>query len=124
MSQDLIADALNEIMNTKRARRDFVIVDRHSKLLIKILELAQREGYIENFEVKEKKVEIKIGKLNECRAIKPRFNVTTDKIEKYMKRYLPARDMGVILISTNKGLMTHIEAYEKNIGGSLIAYFY
>ena len=29
-----------------------------------------------------------------------------------------------MIISTNKGMMTHKEAQEEEIGGSLIAYFY
>ena len=62
--------------------------------------------------------------MNKCNAIKPRYNVTKNKIDKYMRRYLPSKDMGIIIVSTNKGLMTHIDAYDKNIGGALIAYFY
>jgi small subunit ribosomal protein S8 len=47
-----------------------------------------------------------------------------EEIESYMRRYLPARDMGILIISTNKGLLTHKQAYEQNLGGVLIAYFY
>ncbi|MEK6827540.1 MAG: 30S ribosomal protein S8 [Nanoarchaeota archaeon] len=32
--------------------------------------------------------------------------------------------MGTMIISTNKGLITHEEAKEEDIGGCLIAYFY
>lgn len=69
-------------------------------------------------------IKVEIGKLNECKAIRPRFYVTVKEIEKYVRRYLPARDFGYVIISTNKGLLTHNEAIEKNIGGSLIAYFF
>jgi small subunit ribosomal protein S8 len=124
MSQDLIADALNEIMNAKRSRKESVIVDRYSKLLLKVLEIAKKIGYIEDYKTNDTKLEISIGKLNHCNVIKPRYNVVVSKIDKYMRRYLPARDMGVIVISTDKGLMTHHEALEKNLGGALIAYFY
>ena len=41
-----------------------------------------------------------------------------------MKRFLPARNLGILIISTNQGLITHVDAIDKNIGGSLIAYFY
>ncbi|HEB47012.1 MAG TPA: 30S ribosomal protein S8 [Candidatus Pacearchaeota archaeon] len=37
---------------------------------------------------------------------------------------LPARNIGTVIVSTNKGLMTHEEALQEKIGGSLIAYFY
>lgn len=123
MSQDIISDTLNQIMNAKRARKNFVIVKRHSKFLAAVLEIAKKHGYIIKYKVKEREMEIEFN-LNECGTIKPRFDASVKDIEKYIKRFLPARDFGIIILSTNKGLMTHIEAYEKKIGGSLIAYFY
>ena len=59
-----------------------------------------------------------------CKAIKPRYMVSVSEIEKYEKRYLPAKNFGIIIISTSQGLMTHQTAIDKNIGGSLIAYIY
>jgi small subunit ribosomal protein S8 len=124
MSQDIISDTLNEIMNAKRSRKTMVIVDRYSKLLIQILEIAKKNDYIESYKTDKTKLEIKIGNLNECKSIKPRFNVGKDEIYKYMKRYLPAKNMGIMILSSDKGVITHVEAIEKNIGGALIAYFY
>jgi len=123
MSRDIVSDILNEIMNAKRARKDVVETTRFSKLLIAILEIMKRYGYIE-FEIEEGILKIKIKELDECRSIKPRYTVTKEKIEKYVRRFLPARNFGYLIISTNKGLMTHQEAQENKIGGSLIAYFY
>lgn len=123
MSQDVIADCLNEIMNAKRARKQEVTVKRYSRLLLNILEVAKKHGYVESYKVRERELEIKF-KLNECKAIKPRFDVKTDEIEKYTRRYLPARGFGIIVISTSRGLMTHEECLQENIGGCLIAYFY
>ena len=65
-----------------------------------------------------------ILRLNECGAIKPRYYVNKSEIDKYLNRYLPSRKFGIIVVSTNKGLMGHNEAKENGIGGSLIAYFY
>ena len=126
MSQDVVADALNQIMNCKGAGKEYLEVNKYSKLLMNVLEIAKDNGYIEKYglDEKEKKIKIKLGKINKCLAIKPRFNVTVDEIEKYMRRFLPSRNFGIILISTSKGLITQREAYEKNIGGNLIAYFY
>ena len=47
-----------------------------------------------------------------------------DILEKFEKRYLPAKGFGLIIVSTSKGLMTHVDAEEKNIGGKMIAYCY
>ncbi|MEK6820316.1 MAG: 30S ribosomal protein S8 [Nanoarchaeota archaeon] len=125
MSQDVVADALNEIMNIKRAGKNELEVDRYSGFLVDVLKVAKNRGYIDySLDEKNKKLKIKIIRLNKCLAIKPRFNVSIDKLERYIRRFLPARGFGIIIISTSAGLLTQEEAYEKNIGGSLIAYFY
>ena len=52
------------------------------------------------------------------------ITVKKGDVEKYRRRYLPSRKMGTLIVSTNKGLMTHEEAENEKIGGSLIAFFY
>src|SRR3972149_4126817 len=120
MSQDVIADALNKMLNAAKAGKTTVSVNRHSKLLLSVLAIAKLRGYVKIYRVENNLLNIEIGKLNTCKAIKPRFVVKVDEIEKYVKRYLPAKDIGSIIISTSQGLMTHHTAQEKNIGGSLI----
>ncbi len=126
MSHDVIADALNMIKNAKRARKETVEVKIFSNLLIEILKIMKQEGAIKKYKIDAKKKSLKItpGEISECKAIKPRFSVDKTQIEKYRRRYLPARNVGTMLISTNKGLLTHEEALEQNIGGCLIAYYY
>jgi len=126
MSQDIVADALNGIKNAKRAKKEIVKIKRISNLLIEILKIMKEKGAIKKYKInsKEKFAEITIGDLSECKSIKPRFSVNKIQVEKYRRRYLPARNMGTMIISTNKGLMTHEEALEEEIGGCLIAYFY
>ena len=126
MSQDTVADALNMIKNAKRARKENVEVMKVSNLLIEILKIMKQKNAIKKYKInpKEKSIEITIGEVSECKAIKPRFTVKKDQIEKYKRRYLPSRGIGTIIVSTNKGLMTHEEAVEKGTGGILISYFY
>lgn len=124
MSQDIVADALNEIMNTKKARKSEVRIKKCSKFLLDLLGLIKKLDYIDYKIEKNNELIIEIKNINKCKAIKPRFNVSVGEIEKYVRRFLPARDFGFLIISTSKGLMTHEEALEKNIGGSLIAYVF
>lgn len=125
MSQDIVADALNQIMNAKRAGKSVVVLGRHSKLLLSVLAVGKLRRYIRSYTLNGRKLEIEIGEaFNACNAVKPRYLVRADEIMKYVRRYLPARDMGVLIVSTNLGLVTHHTAIEKNIGGSIIAYFY
>ena len=126
MSQDIVADALNMMRNAKRAGKETVEVKKISNLLIEVLKIMKQKEAIKKYKInpKDKSVEITIGDISECKAIKPRFTVQKDEIEKYERRYLPARGIGTMIVSTNKGLMTHEEAKEEDIGGCLIAFFY
>lgn len=126
MSQDLISDCLCKIMNAKRAGKKELSVSLYSNFLLEVLKIAKQEGYIENFKVSENKSEliISLGELNNCNAIKPRYYVTKSEIDKYVKRYLPAKNFGILIVSTSKKLMTHKDALNQDIGGCLIAYFY
>ncbi len=125
--RDWLSNMLNDMMNCKKAGKKETAIMPVSNLMLGVLKILKENEYIEDFEIEEdrfRKVKIKIKKLNKCGAIKPRFFVKKNEFDKYVKRYLPARGFGIIIISTNKGLMTHKDAIEKNIGGSLIAYCY
>ena len=124
MSQDVISDALNNMLNASRAGKSSVSIKKHSKLLLYVLAIAKLRGYVKNYRVENNVLNIELGKIGHCQSIKPRFVVQVEEIEKYSKRYLPAKDIGILIISTSSGLMTHHTAEEKHIGGSLIAYFY
>jgi len=123
MSQDIIADALNQIMNAKKARKTELVLQKHSKLLRNILDIAKKAGYLD-YEVDGREIKVKIKDLNEIMSIKPRYTVSIKKINHYVRRFLPAKDFGFVIISTNQGLMRHEEAEEKNLGGCLIAYMF
>ncbi len=126
MSQDIVADALNMIRNAKKARKETLNITKISDLLIEILKIMKQKGAIKKYKIdaKDRNIEVTIGELSECKAIKPRFTVSKDQVEKYVRRYLPARNLGTMVVSTNKGLMTHTEAQEEKTGGCLIAFFY
>ena len=124
MSQDIVSDALNQMMNALRAKHSSVTVKRHSKLLLSVLAIAKLKGYVKSYKTEGNILQVEFGKLNGCNSIKPRFMVSVPSIDKYVSRYLPAKHLGILIISTSQGLMTHQTAQDKNIGGSLIAYMY
>ena len=124
MSQDIVSDALNKVMNARRAGKESISVAHHSKFLLSVLAIAKLKGYIKGYKVEDNILNIQIGNITGCKAIKPRFIVKSDEMQKYEDRYLPAKGIGIIIISTNEGLMTHQTAQDKNLGGSLIAYIF
>lgn len=124
MSQDIVADTLNQMMNINRVGKTGVHIKTYSKLLLSVLAIAKLKGYVKEYKTDESGLKIELGKLNGCRAIKPRFIVKVGDIDKYIQRYLPAKDIGILIVSTSSGLMTHQTAQDKNLGGSLLAYFF
>ncbi|MCR4284897.1 MAG: 30S ribosomal protein S8 [archaeon] len=125
MSQDIVSDGLNQIMNAKRLEKKELEIRKYSKVLINLFKLMKEKGHID-YEVNEetKVVKVHILRLNECRAVKPRYYVSSDGIDRYLRRFLPSRNFGSLIISTNKGLLNYKEAIKNKIGGSVIAYFY
>jgi small subunit ribosomal protein S8 len=129
MLHDPLANVLSKIMNAEKISKTICEVKPISSTIKRVLKIMQEKRYIGGFEEVEDgkgnfiRVNL-IGQINKCGAIKPRYPIKHDEFEKFEKRYLPAKDFGIILVSTTQGIMTHIEAKEKNIGGALLAYFY
>ena len=126
---DTLANSLSSILNKERIGSKEVVIRPASKVIKEVLEVMQSNGYIG--EVKQidttrgNELHVSLlGRLNNCNAIKPRFSVTLDEFTKFEKRFLPAKDFGFLIVTTNQGIMTHSEAKEKHIGGKLIAYCY
>lgn len=129
MQHDTLAAALSNVMNHERASKKICTINPTSKVMKAVFRLLNSHNYIGLFEEFSDarggfmKINL-LGNINSVGAIKPRFSVSVDEFEKFEKRFLPAKDVGVLLVSTNLGIMTHIQAKEKGIGGKLIAYCY
>lgn len=126
---DTLAIAMSNILNAEKVGKDSCLIHPCSKLIKAVLTIMQDNGYIGSSEVKSEgrggilKVNL-IGGVNNCGVIKPRFSVTKAEYDKFEKRFLPAKEFGLIIISTSKGIMTLKEAREKGLGGKLLAFVY
>jgi len=128
MRHDLLSDALSTLTNGDMGGKKEVVVPA-SNLLKEVFILLQKEGFIGEFEHMENnrggqmKVELR-GQINKCGSIRPRFSVRSDEYQKWEKRFLPAAGVGLLIISTSKGIMTQVEAQKSKVGGRLLAYVY
>ena len=125
---DPIADSLSKINNAVKGLHSFVILKK-SKLLVSLLKQLQAYEYVGEIEEiqdnKQGMIKVHlIGNINKCSVIKPRYPIKVDELETYERKYLPAKDFGVLLITTNKGILTQDQAKEQNVGGALLAYCY
>jgi small subunit ribosomal protein S8 len=126
---DTLANGLTTIINNEMRNKRECIISPASKLLGRILRIIQLNGYIGEFEFIDDgrsgkfKVQL-LGRINKCGAIRPRFSVKLDEFEEWEKKFLPSRDVGILVISTPRGVLSHREAIEKRIGGRLLAFVY
>jgi len=126
---NILANLFVTLYNTEARRKGECVVLPTSKLAIEVLKTLQKDGYIGEFEhVDDKrggKFKIKLlAKINKCGAISPRFKVKSTEYNDWEQQYLPSYDKGMLIVTTNQGVMSHHEAVNKGLGGFLIGYVY
>ncbi len=126
---DRLEEAMINIKNCEDAGKEECVVKPASKLIGNILQILQKQEYIGDYEYVDDgkagiyRIELK-GKINNCRAVKPRYPVKKGEYVEWEKRFLPAKNFGEIIVTTPKGIMTSDKAKEREVGGRLIAYVY
>ncbi|MBI3485754.1 30S ribosomal protein S8 [Candidatus Daviesbacteria bacterium] len=140
MIRDSVSDALIRIKNGYKALKPEIILT-YSKLIIAILKVLEKEGYVVSFkEQKDKQtgfisvlvtlkydnqqksavsVSKKIAALTDVKRIsKPGLRIYKNS------KQLPwvLNGLGIALISTPKGVMTDKQARKENLGGEILAY--
>ena len=124
-----LANAMATIINNELRKKRECIISPASKLVGHVLRVLQQNGYIGEFEFIDDgqsgkfKVQL-LGRVNRCGIDKGRHPVRFQEYERWEKRYLPSKDIGLLIISSPKGVMSHKEAKGSGIGGRLLAYVY
>ncbi len=126
---DPLSNVLSQISTYEKLGKKEFITKNNSKVIKKVLSIMQEKMYIGSFEeIKDSKGDLLkinlLNNINKVGVIKPRFSIDKDGFEKFEKRFLPAKDFGILIVSTSQGMMTHIDAKNKKIGGKLISYCY
>ena len=129
MQFDPLSDAFARIFNAEQAGHYEVTVKPASKMLGSMLSIMQSSGYVGEYQKIDDgrggayRVEL-IGAINRCGVIKPRHSVKRAAFDKWESRYLPARDFGLLILTTNHGIMNHYDAKKERVGGRLLAYIF
>jgi len=126
---NVLANLFVTLYNNETRRKNECIVLPTSKLGVEVLKTLQKDGYIGEFErIEDKrggKFKIKLlAKITKCGAISPRFKVKKTEYQNWEQQYLPSYMRGMLLVTTNQGVMSHHDAVNKGIGGLLIGYVY
>tara|TARA_B110000116_G_scaffold59399_1_gene50818 strand:+ start:83 stop:478 length:396 start_codon:yes stop_codon:yes gene_type:complete len=127
MNTDPISDFLTRIRNANLVGKDNVAIP-YSKIKSSITEILKTEGLIEDFNIideeKMKMINLNLSYKNEGspringlrRISKPGLRVYSRKGE--IPRYFG--ELGVTIVSTSKGIMTHKQAWKERLGGEVI----
>ena len=129
MVNDSIADLLTRIRNAQTARHESVSVET-SIMKKSIVQILLDEGYISSFEEvdngKNKDIVITLKYVNKNQKVitglkrisKPgrRIYASCAELPKVLN------GLGIVIVSTSKGVMTDREARKLGIGGEVLAY--
>jgi len=126
---DTLTNGLTTIINNEMRNKRECVISPASKLLGRVLRIMQLNGYIGEFEFiddgRQGKFKVQLmGRINKCGSVKPRFAVKVNDFENWEKKFLPSRNVGILVLSTPKGVVAHKEAIEKNGGGRVLAFVY
>jgi len=127
MNTDPISDFLTRIRNANLVGKDNVVIP-YSKIKSSLTKILKTEGLIEDFNImdedKMKMINLNLSYKNEGspringlrRISKPGLRVYSRKGE--IPRYFG--ELGVTIVSTSKGIMTHKQAWKERLGGEVI----
>ena len=124
---DPVGDMLTRIRNAQKAMKSETEV-RESKLGVNVLEVLKREGYILDHE----RVENEAGK--PARLVRPKYTNGQPVIREVKRVSKPGRrvyagvdqlprvynGLGILVVSTPKGVMSDNEAREAHVGGEIL----
>lgn len=123
---DSISDMIVRMKNATDSRKESVVLP-YSKIKLAILDILQKEGYVKSFGKKGKKVVKFIDVALSYDGKEGRIN-GVKRLSKSSKRvYLGAKEikkvkngLGILIMSTPKGIMTDKMAREAKVGGEAL----
>ena len=127
---DPIADMLTRIRNANTAKHDTVDVPS-SKMKLAIAKILLDEGYIKSYELVENgkfndiRITLKYGASKNEKIISGLQRISKPGLRVYAnKEELPKvlGGLGVVIISTNKGVITDKEARKLGVGGEVLCF--
>ncbi|MBS2126314.1 30S ribosomal protein S8 ['Fragaria x ananassa' phyllody phytoplasma] len=124
---DPIADMLTRIRNANQMSHLKVLIPA-SKLKLEILSVLKKEGFIKDFYLPQLSREIIVSlkyASNKEKVIKGLKRVSKPGLRVYASaEQLPKilNGLGIVLVSTSKGILTDAQARFSQIGGEVLAY--
>jgi small subunit ribosomal protein S8 len=128
-SNNVLGNLFSTIYNNEVRNKKECMAIPASKLGSSVLRSMQRNRYIGEFEFIDDGVSGKfkiqlLGRINRCGVISPRYSVRKNDYIRWERQFLPAVGVGILIVSTPEGVLSHIEAQDRGLGGRLVGYVY
>ena len=132
MVTDKIGDLLTRLRNAAGAGHRFVEIPG-SKLKLGIVKVLYEQGYIEAYKFTQKgpkttiKIALKYDPITKRPAITEMQRFSKPGLRKYSNAdNIPfiRNGLGVLIVTTSRGIMTDKQAREQRVGGELLCYVY
>lgn len=124
---DPIADLLTRMRNGARAKHRFVDA-RHTKVKANLVKVLQDMGFVENFLVDEERKRMRIF-LKYADGRSPVMEQIVRMSSPGLRRYVGYREipkidggMGLVVLSTPKGILDGKSARQMKVGGELLCF--
>ena len=120
---DPVADALIRIKNGYRVGKESVSL-RFSKLILQLMKLLQKEGYISDISHKGREIKVSLKYQDRKPVLTDVKRVSKPSLRVYKGvKQLPKvlNGLGIAIISTPKGLLTDKDARKQKVGGEVLA---
>ena len=127
---NILANLFASLQNAEMRRKKEAVIIPASNLASEVMRVLQKKRYIGEFEFIDDGVSGKLqgpasGTDQQVRGDHPAVSQSRRRTTpKWESRYLPAVGVGMLIVSTPEGVLSHTEAQEKNIGGRLLGYVY
>lgn len=129
MVMKIILSKIEKTLHFSRSGGLFTILEKSSTLVVSILCLILKNGYLNYFElVKTNKRKIlHIGKfytVTRLKIINKPFYIKFSDISFYLSLYLPIKKKGILFLKLDRKFFTHKEALSHKKGGFIIGYIF
>jgi small subunit ribosomal protein S8 len=127
MNTDKVADMFARIKNAQQLHNKEVKINQN-KIYLPILNILLKEGYIRGFKINNSfTITIFLKYFNEKPVISNLTKVSKPGRRIYISTktlWKKSQSLGVIILSTSKGIISNNDAKKLNIGGEVICYVF
>lgn len=124
MTNSLIADMISSMKNAIMRGKDSVKV-RKSKMVSYILNVLKEDQFIESFSEQDRTISINLKYFKGYPVIRNFTMCSRPGRRVYCPvgglKFARKKEFGILIISTNKGVMSDMQAVKHKVGGEIIA---